>query len=96
MSQIKYSPITVLNSENNLQNGANQSGRDIEVIHSPPHYPQAKGKVERCIRNFNEEYIRLDKVFEDTSTLLEEYKEWYNNKRYHLGINDCPVNVHST
>lgn len=74
----------------------NQSGRDIEVVHSPPYYPQAKGKVERCIRNFNEEYIRLDKVFEDTSTLLEEYKEWYNNKRYHLGINDCPVNVYST
>jgi len=45
------------------------------VVNSPPYYPQVKGKVERCIRNFNEEYIRSDKVFEDTSKLLGEYKE---------------------
>ena len=42
-----------------------QPGRNIKVVHTPPYYPQAKGKVERCIRNFNEEYIRVDKVFED-------------------------------
>ena len=74
----------------------NQSGRNIEVVHSPPYYPQAKGKVERCIRNFNEEYIRVDKVFEDASTLLGEYREWYNNKRYNLGIHDVPVNLYLT
>jgi len=70
--------------------------RKIDVVHAPPFYPQCKGKIERCIRNFNEEYIRLDKVFEKPQTLLEEYQEWYNNERYHMGINDCPANIYST
>lgn len=52
-----------------------QDGRSIEVVHAPPFYPQCKGKIERCIRNFNEEYIRLDKVFEEPQTLLEEYQK---------------------
>ncbi len=70
--------------------------RGIDAIHAPPYYPQCKGKVERCIRTFNEEYIRLDKVFENPQTLLEEYREWYNTKRYHMGINNCPANIYST
>jgi transposase-like protein len=70
--------------------------REIEVVHAPPFYPQCKGKVERCIRTFNEEYIRLDKVFENPQTLLEEYREWYNTERYHMGINNCPANIYST
>ena len=41
-------------------------------------------------------YIRVDKVFEDASTLLGEYREWYNNKRYNLGIHDVPVNLYLT
>ena len=86
----------VLSSESNSQHGAMNLERGIEVIHAPPFYPQCKGKIERCIRNFNEEYIRLDKVFEKPQTLLEEYQEWYNNERYHLGINDCPSNIFFT
>lgn len=35
---------------------------DIDVIYAPPFYPQAKGKVERCIRTFVEEYLRLQNV----------------------------------
>ena len=70
--------------------------REIDAIHAPPYYPQCKGKVERCIRTFNEEYIRLDKVFENPQTLLEEYRDWYNTERYHMGINNCPVNIYST
>jgi len=54
--------------------------RNIEVVHSPSYYPQAKGKVVRRIRNFNEEYIRVDKVFEDASIFLGKYRELYNNK----------------
>lgn len=72
------------------------SEREINAIHAPPYYPQCKGKVERCIRTLNEEYICLGKVFENSQTLLEEYRDWYNNERYHLGINNCPVNIYST
>lgn len=79
-----------------FENWCNQNERQIEVVHAPPFYPQCKGKIERCIRNFNEEYIRLDKVFEDSQTLLEEYRIWYNNERYHMGINDCPANIFFT
>jgi len=79
-----------------FENWCNQDERQIEVVHAPPFYPQCKGKIERCIRNFNEEFIRLDKVFENPQTLLEEYQEWYNNERYHLGINDCPANIYFT
>lgn len=79
-----------------FENWCNQDDRQIEVVHAPPFYPQCKGKIERCIRNFNEEYIRLDTVFENPQTLLEEYQEWYNNERYHLGINDCPANIFFT
>lgn len=79
-----------------FENWCNENDRQIEVIHAPPFYPQCKGKIERCIRNFNEEYIRLDKVFENPQMLLEEYREWYNNERYHMGINDCPANIFFT
>jgi transposase InsO family protein len=79
-----------------FENWCNQDDRQIEVVHAPPFYPQCKGKIERCIRNFNEEYIRLDKVFENPQALLEEYQEGYNNERYHLGINDCPANIFFT
>jgi transposase InsO family protein len=68
--------------------------RKIDVVHAPPFYPQCKGKIERCIRNFNEEYIRLDKVFEDISTFVGEYQEWYNNVRFNSGISDIPVNLY--
>jgi putative transposase len=71
-----------------------ESKRGIDVVHAPPFYPQCKGKIERCIRNFNEEYIRLDKVFEDASALVGEYQEWYNNERYNSGVHDIPVNLY--
>jgi len=79
-----------------FENWCNQDDSQIKVVHAPPFYPQCKGKIDRCIRNFNEEFIRLDKVFENPQTLLEEYQEWYNNERYHLGINDCPANIFFT
>ena len=68
--------------------------RKIEVVHAPPFYPQCKGKIERCIRNFNEEYIRLDKVFEDISTFVGDYQEWYNTERYNSGVHDIPGNLY--
>jgi len=71
-----------------------ESKREIDVVNAPPFYPQCKGKIERCIRNFNEEYIRLDKVFEDISSFVGEYQEWYNNEWYNSGIHDLPLNLY--
>ncbi|MDI6902335.1 MAG: hypothetical protein QMC77_01195 [Methanocellales archaeon] len=46
--------------------------RGIEVVYAPVHYPQAKGKVERDIRNFKEEFLVLGRV------LMIIYRFWKN------------------
>jgi len=70
--------------------------RHIEVIHTPPYYPQAKGKIERCIRSFNEEFLPLDKVFDHAALLTEDYRGWYNNDRYNLGVQAVPAELYFT
>ncbi|KAA0012406.1 MAG: transposase, partial [Thermoplasmata archaeon] len=64
------------------------------VEHTPPYYPQAKGKIERTIRTFNEEFLKLKKVFKNILSLLQEFIEWFNNHRYHMGIRDYPASVY--
>jgi hypothetical protein len=71
-----------------------KSKRGIEVVHAPPFYLQCKGKIERCIRNFNEEYIRLDSVFEDIPSFISDYREWYNTERYNAGVDEIPQNLY--
>jgi hypothetical protein len=61
---------------------------------APPNYPETKGKVERAIRNLKEEYLVLDKVFENVSLLLSEYIEWFNNVRYSLGVEGIPASFY--
>ncbi|MEM0466784.1 MAG: DDE-type integrase/transposase/recombinase [Candidatus Thermoplasmatota archaeon] len=61
---------------------------------APPHYPETKGKVERTIRNLKEEYLVLDKVFENVSLLLDEYVDWFNNVRYSLGVQGTPASFY--
>ena len=61
---------------------------------APPYYPETKGKVERAIRNLKEEYLVLDKVFENVSLLLSEYIEWFNNVRYSLGVEGIPASFY--
>ena len=67
---------------------------DIEVIYTPLSYPQAKGKVERCIRTFVEEFLRLQKVFDALVDILEDFVFWFNNRRCHLGIYGYPADVY--
>ncbi|HEC94538.1 MAG TPA: transposase, partial [Thermoplasmatales archaeon] len=55
--------------------------RGIEVTYTPKRYPQAKGKVERDIRNFKEEFLVLGNVFDNHVELLEEYNHWSNYDR---------------
>lgn len=66
----------------------------VEVEHTPKHYPQSKGKVERNIRTHNEEYIRLDKVFDSPSLFINEWVNWFNNERFHMGIGCCPSELY--
>lgn len=67
----------------------------IEVIHAPPYYPQCKGKVERVIRTFNEEFLRVCSVFDNSMTLMPEFQAWYNDSRYHMGISDFPNELYN-
>lgn len=68
--------------------------RGIEVEHTPPHYPQSKGKVERCIRNINEEFLRLNRFIEDVPSALKQFVRWHNNERFHTGIGAFPADVY--
>jgi len=70
------------------------SKRGIEVVHAPPFYPQCKEKIERCIQNFNEEYIRLDSVFEYIPSFIRGYREWYNTERYNAGVDEISQNLY--
>jgi len=64
---------------------------EIEVEHTPKHYPQSKGKIERCIRTFSEEFLRLGEVFDCVDGLLSEFVRWYNFDRPHMGIGCVPA-----
>jgi transposase InsO family protein len=68
--------------------------KGIEVEHTPPHYPQSKGKVERSIRNISEEFLRLNPHLTDVVSDLKEFVRWYNNERFHMGINAIPSDIY--
>lgn len=66
----------------------------IKPLHAHPYYPQDKGKVERGIRNLAEEFVYLLKKFPEwLKGTIKNYRRWFNNKRFHRGINDFPVNL---
>ena len=67
----------------------------IEAHFAHPYYPQEKEKVERCIRNLNQEFVKhLRKFPEWLNGKVNEYKEWFNKSRFHRGINDVPSNLY--
>jgi len=65
---------------------------DVEAVFAHPYYPQDKGKVERAIRNISEElvylFINFSKWF--NAVCIEDWRCWFNEKRYHRGIKDYP------
>lgn len=68
----------------------------VESLHAHPYYPQDKGKVERTIRNFAEEFVYLIKKFPEwLDGKLSEFVDWFNTKRYHQGIKAIPSELWS-
>jgi len=67
-----------------------------EPIFAHPYYPQDKGKVERTIRNLSEEYVYLLAQFPNwfDDKHMEEWRCWFNEKRFHKGVKDYPANLY--
>lgn len=70
------------------------SRKGVEPLFAHPHYPQDKGKVERCIRNITDEFVKLLRKFPEWLGRLGEYLQWYNEKRFHRGIMDYPAKLY--
>ena len=69
--------------------------KKIMPLFAHPYYPQDKGKVERTIRNLAEEFVNLLSNFKHwIHGKLEEWRIWFNEKRFHRGIKDCPSNLY--
>jgi hypothetical protein len=67
----------------------------INPLFAHPYYPQDKGKVERTIRNLAEEFVNLLGKFRHwIEGRLEEWRIWFNEKRFHRGIKDYPINLY--
>lgn len=67
----------------------------IKPIFAHPYYPQDKGKVERTIRNLAEEFVNLLGKFKHWIGKMGEWRKWFNEKRYHYGIKDYPINLYA-
>jgi transposase InsO family protein len=67
----------------------------IKVSHSRPYHPQTQGKLERFHRTLKEEVLKY-RQFKDLEKAQQEFDEWrelYNYKRPHEGIEMlCPAN----
>jgi len=60
-----------------------------------PYYPQDKGKVERMIRNLNQEFVHLLRKFPGwLDGKIHEYRDWFNNDRFHRRINGFPARLY--
>jgi hypothetical protein len=67
----------------------------IKPLSAHPYYPQDKGKVERTIRNLTEEFVNLLSKFKHwIYGKLEEWRIWFNEKRFHRGVKDYPSNLY--
>jgi IS30 family transposase len=71
------------------------SQHGIETHFAHPSYPQDKGKVERCIQNLSREFINpLRKFPEWLKGKIGEYRDWFNNLRFHRGVKAYPAELY--
>jgi IS30 family transposase len=71
------------------------SQHGIEARFAHPSYPQDKGKVERCIQNLNREFVNhLRKFPEWLKGKIGDYKDWFNNLRFHRGVKAYPATLY--
>ena len=70
------------------------SSHRIEAHFAHPSYPQDKGKVERCIQNFNREFINHLRKFPQWLGKIGDYQRWFNNSRFHRGIKARPSDLY--
>jgi transposase InsO family protein len=92
----KYKPKNILTDNNPFKQEWEQllAKQNVKALFAHPHYPQDKGKVERCIRNLAEEFVNLLLKFPHWLTgKLQKWVQWYNHKRYHRGINGYPTKL---
>ncbi len=92
----KYHPRNILTDNNPFREEWDEwcKKQNITPLHAHPYYPQDKGKIERNIRNYTEEFIKLLKKFPQwLNGKLEEYTKWFNHKRYHRGIQTTPATL---
>lgn len=67
----------------------------IEPLFAHPYYPQDKGKVERTIRNVSEEFVyQLRRFPAWLKGRVRDYQEWFNNERFHRGIQGYPAGLY--
>jgi IS30 family transposase len=68
---------------------------EVRPLFAHPYYPQDKGKVERTIRNLAEEFVNLLSKFKHwINGKLEEWRIWFNEKRFHRGIKNYPKKLY--
>jgi transposase InsO family protein len=77
----------------NWKDWCRDNGIRPEFAH--PRYPQDKGKVERTIRNLNQEFVHHLRRFPGwLDGKVDEYREWFNNSRFHRGVNAFPAELY--
>ena len=75
------------------KNWCSQHGIEAQFAH--PSYPQDKGKVERCIQNLNREFINPLRKFPGwLKGQINEYRDWFNNLRFHRGVKAFPAELY--
>ena len=66
----------------------------VEAHFAHPSYPQDKGKVERCIQNLNREFVNHLRKFPQWLGKIGDYREWFNNSRFHRGVKAYPSDLY--
>jgi len=93
----KYHPVNILTDNNPFKDSWEKwcIENGTKALFAHPYYPQDKGKVERTIRSVSEEFVYLLTQFEKwfNDKCFEEYRCWFNDERFHLGVKDYPANL---